>query len=151
MRGSDISVYACSWMSGINVPVCSIQPGYWKLLGIAAPHQSFLISGSEVPLIKKSSFPPGEAKGQLRKLVPFNRVLTNVQGSGADSIRPYGCGGNHASTATNGVHPLSLASLSSSPKGGAAGAPRRMGRLLIPHPASTFRTAPGAGSVCARR
>ena len=28
----------------------------------AAPHQSFLSTGSEVPLDKKSSFPPGEAK-----------------------------------------------------------------------------------------
>ena len=29
---------------------------------IAAPHQSFLPIGSEVPLVKKSSSPPGEAK-----------------------------------------------------------------------------------------
>ena len=34
-----------------------------KLLGIAAPHQSFLPIGSEVPIAKKSSFPSGEAKG----------------------------------------------------------------------------------------
>ena len=30
---------------------------------VATPHQSFLPIGSEVPLAKKSSFPPGEAKG----------------------------------------------------------------------------------------
>ena len=29
----------------------------------AIPHQSFLSIGSEVPIDKKSSFPPGEAKG----------------------------------------------------------------------------------------
>ena len=29
----------------------------------AIPHQSFLSIGSEVPIAKKSSFPPGEAKG----------------------------------------------------------------------------------------
>ena len=29
---------------------------------VAAPHQAFLPIGSEVPLVKKSSFPPGEAK-----------------------------------------------------------------------------------------
>ena len=29
---------------------------------LAAPHQAFLPIGSEVPLVKKSSFPPGEAK-----------------------------------------------------------------------------------------
>ena len=32
---------------------------------VAAPHQSFLPIGSEVPLVKKSSFPPGEAKGEV--------------------------------------------------------------------------------------
>ena len=37
--------------------------GNLKLLAIAAPHQSFLPIGSEVPIAKKSSFPPGEAKG----------------------------------------------------------------------------------------
>jgi len=31
---------------------------------VAAPHQSFLSTGSEVPFDKKSSFPPGEAKGK---------------------------------------------------------------------------------------
>ena len=32
---------------------------------VAAPHQSFLPIGSEVPLAKKSSFPPGEAKRRI--------------------------------------------------------------------------------------
>ena len=86
MRGSDILVYACSWMSGINVPVCSIQPGYWKLLGIATPHQS---AGSEVP---SDSFPPGEAKNRNRELSPFTAPLSSMRGR-ADSIRPYGSGG----------------------------------------------------------
>ena len=34
-----------------------------KLSVHAVPHQSFLAIGSEVPIAKKSSFPPGEAKG----------------------------------------------------------------------------------------
>ena len=34
-----------------------------KLSVHAVPHQSFLSIGSEVPIAKKSSFPPGEAKG----------------------------------------------------------------------------------------
>ena len=38
---------------------------------LAAPHQSFLTIGSEVPLVKKSSFPPGEAKRRLREPIPF--------------------------------------------------------------------------------
>ena len=36
-----------------------------KLSVHAIPHQSFLSIGSEVPIAKKSSFPPGEAKGGL--------------------------------------------------------------------------------------
>ena len=75
MRGGDTLVDGCSWMSGINVPAFTIQPGNLKLLHIAAPHQSFLAIGSEEPIAKKSSFPSGEAKGQLRKLVPFNGEL----------------------------------------------------------------------------
>ena len=38
---------------------------------VAAPHQAFLPIGSEVPLVKKSSFPPGEAKSGNHKLLPF--------------------------------------------------------------------------------
>ncbi len=45
---------------------------------VATPHQAFLSTGSEVPLDKKSSFPPGEAEGRLRQLVPFNELLTSV-------------------------------------------------------------------------
>ena len=45
----------------------------------ATPHQSFLSTGSEVPFDKKSSFPPGEAKGQLRELVPFNVLLCSIR------------------------------------------------------------------------
>ena len=61
---------ATGWME--YVLVFSTKRGNLKLLAIAAPHQSFLPIGSEVPLVKKSSFPPGEAKGRLRKLAPFN-------------------------------------------------------------------------------
>ena len=46
---------------------------------VAAPHQSFLPIGSEVPLAKKSSFPPGEAKGRLRELVPFNVLHCSIR------------------------------------------------------------------------
>ena len=46
---------------------------------VAAPHQSFLSTGSEVPFDKKSSFPPGEAKGQLRELVPFNVLHCSIR------------------------------------------------------------------------
>ena len=50
----------------------TIHPAAFMNQPVATPHQAFLPIGSEVPLVKKSSFPPGEAKGRLRKLAPFN-------------------------------------------------------------------------------
>ena len=47
---------------------------------LAAPHQAFLPIGSEVPLVKKSSFPPGEAKRRLRELIPFNVPICSGNG-----------------------------------------------------------------------
>ena len=40
----------------------AIYPAAFMNKPVAAPHQAFLPIGSEVPLVKKSSFPPGEAK-----------------------------------------------------------------------------------------
>ena len=42
----------------------------------AIPHQSFLTIGSEVPIVKKSSFPPGEAKGVVRIRPRFHKTIT---------------------------------------------------------------------------
>ena len=42
----------------------------------AIPHQSFLSIGSEVPIAKKSSFPPGEAKGVVRIRLRFCKTIT---------------------------------------------------------------------------
>ena len=53
---------------------------------LAAPHQSFLPIGSEVPLVKKSSFPPGEAKGRLRELIPFNVPICSRRGRAAKRL-----------------------------------------------------------------
>ena len=44
-----------------------------KLSVHAIPHQSFLSIGSEVPIAKKSSFPPGEAKGVVRIRPGFHK------------------------------------------------------------------------------
>ena len=41
----------------------------------AIPHQSFLSIGSEVPIDKKSSFPPGEAKGIVRIRPGFYKAV----------------------------------------------------------------------------
>ena len=46
---------------------------------VAAPHQAFLPIGSEVPLVKKSSFPPGEAKNsENHQILPFIEPLRCV-------------------------------------------------------------------------
>ena len=47
---------------------------------VATPHQAFLPIGSEVPLVKKSSFPPGEAKRRLREPIPFNVPIHSGNG-----------------------------------------------------------------------
>ena len=44
------------------------------------PSSGFLPIGSEVPLVKKSSFPPGEAKRRLRELIPFNVPIHSGNG-----------------------------------------------------------------------
>ena len=43
----------------------AIYPAAFMNKPVAAPHQAFLPIGSEVPLVKKSSSPPGEAKGEV--------------------------------------------------------------------------------------
>ena len=43
----------------------TIHPAAFMNQPVAAPHQAFLPIGSEVPLVKKSSFPPGEAKKRI--------------------------------------------------------------------------------------
>ena len=58
----------------------AIYPAAFMNKPVAAPHQAFLPIGSEVPLVKKSSFPPGEAKRRLRELVPFNVPLCSGNG-----------------------------------------------------------------------
>ncbi len=61
---------ATGWME--YVLVFSTQRGNLKLLAIATPHQSRQNIGSEMPIFHRDSFPPGEAKRRLRKLIPFN-------------------------------------------------------------------------------
>ena len=64
------SMNATGWME--YVLVFSTQRGNLKLLAIATPHQSRQNIGSEMPIFHRDSFPPGEAKRRLRKLIPFN-------------------------------------------------------------------------------
>ena len=58
----------------------AIYPAAFINKPVAAPHQAFLPIGSEVPLVKKSSFPPGEAKRRLRELAPFNVPICSGNG-----------------------------------------------------------------------
>ena len=73
----------------------SIHPVAFIDQPFAAPHQSFLAIGSEVPIAKKSSFPPGEAEG--KKPYAFTiHPTAQFRGLRADSIRPYSLGGEAA-------------------------------------------------------
>ena len=53
----------------------------------AIPHQSFLSIGSEVPIVKKSSFPPGEAKGIVRICPGFHKAMGTYRKPLCDSLR----------------------------------------------------------------
>ena len=56
------------WMA--KTKTTTTHPAAFKNQPVAAPHQSFLPIGSEAPIVKKSSFPPGEAE----KLRRFYRI-----------------------------------------------------------------------------
>ena len=88
MRGSDTLKFQISRLNGENQNIYAIHPTAFINQPVAAPHQSRQIIGSEVPIIYRDSFPPGEAKGQLRKRSPFNEPL-NFPTLRADAIRPY--------------------------------------------------------------
>ena len=63
-----------------------------KLSVHAVPHQSFLAIGSEVPIAKKSSFPPGEAKGAGTNspwCIPIGILRTAPDPSGAYLGSPF--------------------------------------------------------------
>ena len=64
----------------VKTEINAIHPAVFMNQPLAAPHQSFLTIGSEVPLVKKSSFPPGEAKRRLRELIPFNVPIHSGNG-----------------------------------------------------------------------
>ena len=82
MRGSDTLNFQMSLLNGKSLNICTIHPTTLVSQPFATPHQSCQTIGSEVPIIWHDSFPPGEAKGQLRKLVPFNQLLAKIRGCG---------------------------------------------------------------------
>jgi len=73
----------------------SIHPVAFIDQPFAAPHQSFLAIGSEVPIAKKSSFPSGEAEGKKPYAFTIHPTV-QFRGLRADAIRPYGLGGEAA-------------------------------------------------------
>ncbi len=75
-----------------------------------------------MPIFHRDSFPPGEAKGQLRELVPFNVLLYCVS-FGSPARRPLQWPCKYIGTYHFIVgHSLSFAALSSSLKEGAKAA-----------------------------
>ena len=85
------------WMAYVSD--YTIQRANLKLLAIVTPHQSRQNIGSEMPIFHRDSFPPGEAKGQLRELVSFIQP-PNFPTLRADFSRPYSCGGRAADGST---------------------------------------------------
>ena len=79
---------ATGWME--YVLVFSTQRGNLKLLAIATPHQSRQNIGSEMPIFHRDSFPPGEAKGRLRELIPFNVPICSGNGGEPRRLRRSG-------------------------------------------------------------
>ena len=79
---------ATGWME--YVLVFSTQRGNLKLLAIATPHQSRQNIGSEMPIFHRDSFPPGEAKGRLRELIPFNVPICSGNGGDPRRLRRSG-------------------------------------------------------------
>ena len=59
----------------------AIYPAAFINKPVAAPHQAFLPIGSEVPLVKKSSFPPGEAKNSktINCTIQWGTVLRQLR------------------------------------------------------------------------
>ena len=74
LESSKIPVEWC------ETEINTIHPAAFMNQPVATPHQAFLPIGSEVPLVKKSSFPPGEAKRRLRELAPFNVPICSGNG-----------------------------------------------------------------------
>ena len=92
LESSKIPVEWCKTETNTSHPAAFIyQP-------VAAPHQSRQNIGSEVPIFHRDSFPPGEAKGQLRKLVPLNEQLSCVSCGRLivfSTVAMQNCGGTH--------------------------------------------------------
>ena len=105
----------------------AIHPAAFKNQPVAAPHQSFLPIGSEAPIVKKSSFPPGEAKGEVAGAGSPNGLTEGV----SCVFLQY----SHIYVA----HPLSLASLSSSLREGA--------KAAAPLGSPSWRPLQGAGKT----
>ena len=58
----------------VETETYTIHPAAFIDQPVATPHQSFLSTGSEVPFDKKSSFPPGEAKGKKPQAIHNQRT-----------------------------------------------------------------------------
>ena len=102
------------WMA--KAKTTTIHPAAFIYQPVATPHQSRQNIGSEMPIFHRDSFPPGEAKGQLRELVPFNVLRCSIRKWAASPMRvaklatPTECGESHWLVATNGGDTPSVSS-----------------------------------------
>ena len=73
----------------VKIGTYSTHPAAFLDQPFAAPHQSFLPIGSEVPIDKKSSFPPGEAKRGSRGSCIHSTDGSVAEASGRLLVDPY--------------------------------------------------------------
>ena len=97
---------------------------------VAAPHQSFLSIGSEVPLDKKSSFPPGEAKNSKNFGVHHSTKHSIAGAAGRQVGDPYRVRGKPLACGNQrGTLPQTARSGCQLPQGGSRGGCAASGRL----------------------
>ena len=110
------------------VSVFTIQQGFSKLLALATPHQPAL----PVPKCRQAwQLPPGGSQGavagagSIQRSALFHPQMGGFAARVAKLATPTVAVQNRGRIPFNLRHPLSFASLSSSPKGGAKGASHR--------------------------
>ena len=74
----------------VKIGIYSTHPAAFIDQPVATPHQSRQNIGSEMPIFHRDSFPPGEAKGRLRELIPFNVPICSGNGGEPRRLRRSG-------------------------------------------------------------
>ena len=128
MRGGDRLVHECGWMNGVCFSFLPFNRDFLNFLALATPHQPAL----PVPKCRQAwQLPPGGSQGavagagSIQRSALFHPQMGGFAARVAKLATPTVAVQNRGRIPFNLRHPLSFASLSSSPKGGAKGASHR--------------------------